>query len=66
MFDTPLFLIGGAGNIGAHAIRWIHRAVLTEAKKLLADRRLTVQQVADEFFLPIPHSSGNSSRNTRA
>lgn len=56
---TPRYFSSVVREIsGAHAIRWIHRAVLTEAKKLLADRRLTVQQVADELNFANPSFFG--------
>lgn len=43
---------------GESAATWIHRAVVMEAKKLLADRRLSVQQVADELNFPSPSFFG--------
>lgn len=37
---------------GENAITWIQRSVIIEAKKLLTNRALTIQQVADELNFP--------------
>lgn len=37
---------------GDNAIVWIQRSIIVEAKKLLANRQLTIQQVADELNFP--------------
>ena len=56
---TPRYFSSVVRNVsGEHATCWIRRAVLIEAKKLLTNSTLTMQQIADELSFPNPSFFG--------